>query len=175
MIVSSAPRAATAARGDREVAKPPSGTRGSRRLPKGKDRGTVRLPAYTKHTKRSRAATCTGDCDTEVAAHAPEDRLWGQVSWLFREKTRVLRRSGVIDRSPMMAFEERHLGRHRCLSMPSTKKIHRNPLNCGTRMLYLWFNGGIVYSMLGNINHLTHIIKHILLSGHDLCAGFCCV
>ena len=98
-----------------------------------------------------------------------------QVSWLFREKTRVLRRSGVIDRSPMMAFEERHLGRHRCLSMPSTKKIHHNPLNCGTRMLYLWFNRGIVYSMLGNINHLTHIIKHILLSGHDLRAGVCCV
>ena len=77
--------------------------------------------------------------------------------------------------SPMMAFEERHLGRHRCLSMPSTEKIHRNPLNCGTRMLYLWCNRGIVYSMLGNINYLTHIIKHILLSGHDLRAGVCCV
>ena len=24
-------------------------------------------------------------------------------------------------------------------------------------------------------NHLTHIIKHILLSGHDLRAGVCCV
>ena len=68
----------TAARGDREVAKPPSGTRGSRRLPKGKDRGTVRLPTYTKHTKGSRAATCTGDYGTDVAAHAPEDRLKGK-------------------------------------------------------------------------------------------------
>ena len=76
--MSSAPRAAKAARGVREVAKPPSGTRGSRRLPKGKDRGTVRLPAYTKHTKRSRAATCTGDYGTDVAAHAPEDRLEGK-------------------------------------------------------------------------------------------------
>ena len=43
----------------------------------------------------------------------PEDRLLGQVSWLFRERTRVLRRSGVIDRSPLMTFVERHLGRHR--------------------------------------------------------------
>ena len=54
----------------------------------------VRLPAYTKQYKRSRAATCTGDYGTEVAALEPEDRLFfwgGQVSWLFREKTRVLR------------------------------------------------------------------------------------
>ena len=78
MILFTAPRAAIAARGDREVAKPPSGIRGSRRLPKGKDSGTVRLPAYTKHTIRSRAATCTGDCGTDVAAHAPEDRLKGK-------------------------------------------------------------------------------------------------
>ena len=35
----------------------------------------MRLPAYTKHTKRSRAATCTGDYGTEVAALAPEGRL----------------------------------------------------------------------------------------------------
>ena len=35
----------------------------------------MRLPAYTKQYKRSRAATCTGDYGTEVAAHAPEDRL----------------------------------------------------------------------------------------------------
>ena len=31
----------------------------------------------------------------------------------FLQKTRVLRRSGVIDRSPSVAFEERHRGRHR--------------------------------------------------------------
>ena len=37
--------------------------------------GTVRLPTFTKHTKRSRAATCTGDYGTEVAAYAPEDLL----------------------------------------------------------------------------------------------------
>ena len=37
LILLTAPRAATAARGDREVAKPPSGNRGSRRLPKGKE------------------------------------------------------------------------------------------------------------------------------------------
>ena len=40
--------------------------------------GTVRLPAFTKHTKRSRAATCIGDYCTEVAAHAPEARLEGK-------------------------------------------------------------------------------------------------
>ena len=112
MILSSAPRAARAARGVREVAKPPSGIRGSRRLPKGKEQRrwssalpvdwnagvfqrTVRLPAYTKHTKRSRAATCTGDYCTDVAAHAPEDRLKGESQELFRAW--VSRRSGVID------------------------------------------------------------------------------
>ena len=31
-----------------------------------------------KQYKRSRAATCTGDYGTEVAAHAPEDRLKGK-------------------------------------------------------------------------------------------------
>ena len=135
---------------------------------------TVRLPTFTKHidVRGRRLAPAT----TALMSPPMHRRnALRQVSWLFREKTRVLRRSGVIDRSPMMAFEERHLGRHRCLSMPSTEKIHRNPLNCGTRMLYLWFNRGIVYSMLGNINHLTHIIKHILLSGHDLRARVCCV
>ena len=56
----------------------------------------MRLPAYTKHTQRSRAATCTGDYCTDVAAHAPEDRLEGE-SLDFRRKARVSRRAGVID------------------------------------------------------------------------------
>ena len=38
----------------------------------------MRLPAYTKHYKRTRAATRTGDYGTKVAAHAPEDRLKGK-------------------------------------------------------------------------------------------------
>ena len=56
----------------------------------------MRLPAYTKHSKRSRAATCTGDYSTDVAALAPEDRLKGE-SLDFRRKARVSRRAGVID------------------------------------------------------------------------------
>ena len=56
----------------------------------------MRLPTYTKHSKRSRAATCTGDYGTEVAAHAPEDRLKSE-SLDFRRKARVSRRAGVID------------------------------------------------------------------------------
>ena len=112
LILYSAPRAATAARGVREVAKPPSGTRGSRRLPKGKEQRrwspalrpdwnagvfqrAMRLPAFTKQHKCSRAATCTGDYCTEVAAHAPEGRLKGESHELL--SSWVSRRSEVID------------------------------------------------------------------------------
>ena len=56
---------------------------------------TVRLPTFTKHTKHSRAATCTGDYGTKVAAHAPEDRLKSE-SLDFRRKARVSWRAGVI-------------------------------------------------------------------------------
>ena len=56
----------------------------------------VRLPAYTLAGIRSWAATCTSDYGTEVAAHAPEDRLKGE-SLDFRRKARVSRRAGVID------------------------------------------------------------------------------
>ena len=62
----------------------------------------MRLPTYTKHTKRSRAATCTGDYWSEVAARAPEDRLEGE-SLDFRRKARVSRRTGVIDSCLMTA------------------------------------------------------------------------
>ena len=68
--------------------------------------------AYTKQYKRSRAATCTIDYITEVAALAPEDRLKGK-SLDFQRKTRVSRRSVVIDSSPLMTSVERHLGRDR--------------------------------------------------------------
>ena len=56
----------------------------------------MRLQTYTKHTKCSREATCTGDYCTDVAARAPEARLEGE-SLDLRRKARVSRRAGVID------------------------------------------------------------------------------
>ena len=42
---------------------------------------------------------------------------------LLIKRARVLRRSVVIDRSPSVAFVERHRGRHRCLLTSSIEKI----------------------------------------------------
>ena len=50
-----------------------------------------------------------------------------QVSWLFVKKTRVLRRSGVMDRSPSVAFVERHRGRHR-LYLNLYKEVQLNTI-----------------------------------------------
>ncbi len=41
---------------------------------------------------------------------------------LLIKRARVLRRSGVMDSSPLMAFEERHLGRDRCSKVPISRK-----------------------------------------------------
>lgn len=55
-----------------------------------------------------------GDDSTDIAAARAPGGLPLRASLLaFDKKTGVLRQSGVMDRSPMMAFEERHLGRDR--------------------------------------------------------------
>ena len=111
----------------------------------------MRLPTFTKQDKRSRAATCTGDYCTDVAAHAPEARLEGE-SLDFRRKARVSRWAGVINRSPSVAFVERHRGRHRF--------IHINQGTPNLDKVFLMFLHRL------HIYPYTSISESILFSSH---------
>ena len=112
LILSTAPRAATAAGASarwRSHRVAPEGAAGSRR--------ERNIDVEVLHCRSiEMLGSFNALCDYRPSLSTPNVR--GQVSWLFGKRTRVLRRSVVIDRSPSVAFVERHRGRHRFIFLP---------------------------------------------------------